>query len=232
MVSHRIYVEIDYRYPADFFRPQLRSFPTMSDLETQSQPQRAESVPSHLHEGESNISLVAYAVVALGLALFIRFFVATPYIVSGASMEHTFENYDYLIVDRLTYDFSPPKRGDVIVFGLPQEPSRDLIKRVIGLPGETVKLDGPEPRVHIINKEHPEGFLLDEPYLTQENLGGSSGMSVPLGPDQYFVLGDNRKVSADSRLWGTLPKKDIVGRVLVRLFPFNTVTVLPGEARY
>src|SRR4051812_31010556 len=164
-------------------------------------------------------SLFGYALFAVGLALVIRFFVATPYIVSGASMEHNFENHDYLIVDRLTYDFSQPQRGDIVVFGLPQEPSRDLIKRVIGLPGETVALSGAAPTVTIINSEHPTGFTLDEPYLTRENLGGSSDIKVTLGPDQYFVLGDNRKVSADSRLWGTLPRKDIVGRVLLRLFP-------------
>src|SRR6266446_4281875 len=87
-------------------------------------------------------SLFSYALFAVGLALVIRFFVATPYIVSGASMENNFQNHDYLIVDRLTYDFSTPQRGDIVVFGLPQEPSRDLIKRVIGLPGETVELSG------------------------------------------------------------------------------------------
>ncbi len=177
-------------------------------------------------------SLFAYAVFAVGLALVIRFFVATPYIVSGASMEHTFENHDYLIIDRLTYDISTPQRGDVVVFGLPQEPSRDLIKRVIGLPGETVELSGQGPNVKIINAENPDGFTLEEPYLSPGNLGGASNMKVTLGPDQYFVLGDNRKVSADSRLWGTLPRKDIVGRVLLRLFPFNAVDLLPGKFTY
>ncbi|MEN9560901.1 MAG: hypothetical protein RIQ56_174 [Candidatus Parcubacteria bacterium] len=181
---------------------------------------------------ESNRSLFGYAVLALGLALFIRFFVATPYIVQGASMEFTFDNYDYLIIDRLTYDFSEPQRGDVIVFGLPQEPSRDLIKRVVGLPGETVVISGNEPRVMIKNDEHPDGFMLQEPYLSEEHWGGSTDMTVTLGPDQFFVLGDNRKVSADSRLWGTLPREDIVGRVLLRLFPFNMIATLPGVARY
>jgi signal peptidase I len=177
-------------------------------------------------------SLFGYALFAVGLALIIRFFVATPYIVSGASMEHNFENHDYLIVDRLTYDFSTPQRGDIVVFGLPQEPSRDLIKRVIGLPGETVEIAGTAPTVTIVNSTHPGGFVLDEPYLTRENLGGSTDMKVTLGADQYFVLGDNRKVSADSRLWGTLPRKDIVGRVLLRLFPFNAINILPGKANY
>ncbi len=177
-------------------------------------------------------SLFGYALVAVALALVIRFFIATPYIVSGASMENTYQNHDYLIVDRVTYDISDPQRGDVVVFGLPQEPSRDLIKRVIGLPGETVVISGNEPRVTIINTLHPEGFLLAEPYLTPENLGGSTGMKVHLDKDQYFVLGDNRKVSADSRLWGTLPRNDIVGRVLLRLFPFNMISLLPGKAHY
>ena len=177
-------------------------------------------------------SLFGYAIIAVGLALVIRFFVATPYIVSGASMEHTFENHDYLIIDRLTYDISYPQRGDIVVFGLPQETSRDLIKRVIGLPGETVQLTGIEPKVTIVNADNPQGFTLDEPYLSKENLGGSTGMKVTLAKDQYFVLGDNRKVSADSRLWGTLPRKDIVGRVLLRLFPFNLIGLVPGKANY
>lgn len=177
-------------------------------------------------------SLFIYAVVALGAALILRFFVATPYIVSGASMEHTYENFDYLIIDRITYDLRTPQRGEVIVFGLPQEPSRDLIKRVIGLPGETVKISGTAPTVTIINTEHPDGMTLDEPYLSPDNLGGSSDMTVTLGKDQYFVLGDNRRVSADSRLWGVLPREDIVGRVLLRLYPFSSFGILPGEATY
>ncbi len=177
-------------------------------------------------------SFLGYTAVALGLALFIRFFIAAPYIVSGASMEPTFNNWDYLIVDRVTYDFGKPQRGDVIVFDLPQDTSRALIKRVVGLPGEKVLLSGAGPTVMIVNQEHPEGFIIKEPYLSPENLGGATDMQVTLGPDQYFVLGDNRHVSADSRLWGVLPKKDIVGRVFVRLYPLNGVGVLPGEARY
>src|SRR3989344_2838100 len=90
----------------------------------------------------SNVALVGYTVVALGLALFIRFFVAAPYVVSGASMEPNFDNWHYLIIDRVSYDIGGPQRGDVIVFDLPQEGGRSLIKRVIGLPGETVVLKG------------------------------------------------------------------------------------------
>ncbi len=178
----------------------------------------------------SDKSLFGYALFALGLALVVRLFIATPFIVSGSSMEDTFQNFDYLVIDRVSYRLSDPQRGDVVVFGLPQETSRDLIKRVIGLPGETVKLEG--GAVIIVNAAHPEGFTLSEPYLSPENRGGAGDMSVTMGPDQYFVLGDNRRVSADSRLWGTLPREDIVGRVLVRLYPFSHLSLLPGEARY
>ena len=180
----------------------------------------------------SQRSLVLYTVIALGLALFIRFFIAAPYVVSGASMEPTFEDWHYLIVDRVSYDFEEPQRGDIIIFDLPQDHSRALIKRVIGLPGDTVVLSGTDPTVTIINAAHPQGFTLEEPYLDPANYGGASDMRVTLGADQYFVLGDNRKVSADSRLWGILPKNDIVGRVFLRLYPFNDLGILPGEARY
>jgi signal peptidase I len=141
-------------------------------------------------------------------------------------MEPTFDNFHYLIIDRVSYDLAEPHRGDVIVFDLPQNTSRALIKRVIGLPGDTVSIKGNE--VTITNDANPEGFTLAEPYLDPNNFGGMSGMSVELGPDQFFVLGDNRKVSADSRIWGILPREDIVGRVFLRLYPFND---LGGPAR-
>jgi signal peptidase I len=175
-------------------------------------------------------SVIVYVVCAIVLAVLIRHFIATPYIVIGSSMEPTFYDYHYLIIDRLSYDLGDPQRGDVIVLDLPQNTSRALIKRVIGLPGETVVLSG--TAVTIKNGEHPDGFTLAEPYLDPADLGGATDMTVTLGPDQFFVLGDNRKVSADSRLWGTLPREDIVGRVLVRLYPFTKLGFFPGEARY
>ncbi len=186
-----------------------------------------------------------YVILALALALFIRFFVAAPYVVSGASMEYTFDNWDYLITDRLSYRLTEPARGDVVVFCLPgsgecslaqrivnkewQSP-RTLIKRVIGLPGETVSVSGGE--VRIINAEHPEGFVLDEPYLTPENIGGPSGTNTTLGSGEYFVMGDNRRVSSDSRVWGVLPRENILGHVLVRLFPLSHIGIFPGDATY
>lgn len=186
-----------------------------------------------------------YVLLALGLAIFIRFFIAAPYVVSGSSMEPTFDNWDYLITDRLSYDISPPERGDVVVFCLPNSGEcsmfqrivngelhapRTLIKRIIGLPGETVSVLGSE--VTISNPAHPEGFILDEPYLANENLGGPSGVTRTLSEGEYFVMGDNRRVSSDSRVWGVLPQENIVGQVLVRLFPLSKIGLLPGTVKF
>ena len=190
----------------------------------------AGSSASSVAKKESFSSLASYIVIAVGIALFIRFLVAAPYVVAGASMEPTFYDWNYLIIDKLVYDIVPPQRGDVIVFTLPQDSSRSLIKRVIGLPGEKIRIAG--ATVTIINVEHPKGFVLSEPYVAPENASKGDRIEVTLGPDQYFVLGDNRHVSADSRIWGTLPKKDISGRVDVRLYPIDMIGMLPGAARY
>lgn len=185
-------------------------------------------------------SILLYTVLAIGLALAVRMFIAAPYLVSGPSMESTFQNHDYLIVQKLSacipfaglpcLYLGEPQRGDVVIFTLPNSTSQTLIKRVIGIPGDTVTIS--DNRVTITNEKYPKGLVLSEPYLDPSHLGGASGMRVVLAADQFFVLGDNRKVSYDSRLWGPLPRKDIIGRVLVRLYPFNMIGLLPGEARY
>jgi len=202
-----------------------------------------QEVQSPVTNQGSDRSILLYTVIVVVLALAIRFFVAAPYLVSGPSMEPTFENNDYLIVDRISYglcapatlgseclDFENPQRGDIVIFTLPQNPGDTLIKRVIGVPGDTVAIVG--NTVTITDAADPKGFTLAEPYLSAEDLGGPSHVNVTLGADDYFVLGDNRKVSYDSRLWGVLPRQDIIGRVLVRLYPFNDIGFLPGEARY
>jgi signal peptidase I len=178
----------------------------------------------------SDRSILLYTAIAIALALIVRFFVAAPYLVSGPSMEPTFQNLDYLIVDRLSYEIGNPHRGDIVIFTMPETPSETLIKRMIGLPGDTVSISG--NTVTITNAAHPNGFILAEPYLAPSDLGGPSNLTVTLGADQYFVLGDNRKVSYDSRLWGILPRKDIIGQVFIRLYPFTALGVEPGQARY
>lgn len=171
-----------------------------------------------------------YTIAAIGIAIIVRLFIASPYVVSGASMEPTFHDWHYLIVDRIVYDVRAPHRGEVVVFRYPPEPSRYLIKRVIGLPGETVIIDGAS--VTIKNAAHPEGITLSEPYVSEENRTYGDKLQTTLGTDQYFVLGDNRRVSADSRLWGPLPIQDIIGRVDLRLFPFNEIGITPEQVTY
>ena len=178
---------------------------------------------------ETILSLLVFTTLILAIVLPIRFFVAKPFIVSGTSMFPRFDSLHYLIVDRLTYRFNDPQRGDVITFRYPQNPKRHFLKRIIGLPGETVEMNG--HRVIITNKTHPDGFTLNEPYIAQEKRK-TDRMTVTLGQDEYFVLGDNRKESADSRYWGPLERYRIVGRVYIQLFPFSKISVLPGEARY
>ncbi len=163
--------------------------------------------------------------IALAIALPVKYFIASPFIVVGTSMVSTFEDRDYLIVDKLIYNINSPERGDVIVFRPPYSDTTYFIKRVIGLPGETVHVDG--NTVVIINKEHPEGFTLTEPYVSSMRDGITD---VTLKEDEYFVLGDNRNVSSDSRVWGPLPENRISGRVDLRLYPLSKIEVMPGDA--
>ena len=158
-----------------------------------------------------------------------RAFVAQPFIVSGSSMEPNFHNGEYLIVNELDYRFHEPKRGDIIVFKYPLNTKEYFIKRVIGLPGEQVKVSA--GKVIITNKRHPQGFVLDENYLTSNDITfpyTAADADIKLGPNQYYVMGDNRLASDDSRFWGPVPAKDIVGRVSVRIFPFQNFSFFPA----
>lgn len=163
-------------------------------------------------------------IIIFGLAFFIiQGYVGRTFIVVGDSMFPTFHNKDYLIVDKLTYHFiHEPVRGEVIIFHPPTVPKTYYIKRVIGLPGETVMVKGND--VTIKNSEHPEGFIIKD-YSTSK---GVIDTALTLGEDEYFVMGDNRGNSLDSRSWGALPRKNIVGRPILRLFPFSAFDGWPG----
>lgn len=169
---------------------------------------------------------VQVIIVALVVALPIRFFIAEPFIVQGASMDPTFSTGQFLIVDRVTYRFENPSRGDVIVFEYPNNPSVYYIKRIIGLPGETVRIKN--GKVFITDQQHPKEFELTEPYIDSSHISTDTS-SQTLGSTQYFVMGDNRAQSSDSRIWGPLDKHFIVGRPFVRLVPLNTISVFPGH---
>ncbi len=165
-----------------------------------------------------------FAFITLLIVLPIRFFIAEPFIVNGVSMDPTFKNADYLIVDRISYHFEDPKRGEVIIFRPPKNESKYYIKRVIGLPGDTVELVG--TTVTIKNKDHPQGFSLPQDYIVHTK---NDAFAITLKDDEFFVLGDNRPQSSDSRSWGPVPRKNITGRAILRLFPPTTIGVFPGR---
>jgi len=164
-----------------------------------------------------------YALFALLVVLPVRTWIAQPFVVNGASMDQTFKDGQYLIVDEISYRFKEPERGDVLIFKYPQDPSKYFIKRLIGLPGEKVIVRNDS--VTVENAEHPEGIVLNEPYTGSRTLGNTS---LILGKEEYFVMGDNRVVSLDSRVWGVLPKSDIIGRPVLRLLPFSQIGTFPG----
>jgi signal peptidase I len=154
----------------------------------------------------------------------IRLFVISPFIVDGASMHPTFENLDYLVIDEIVYTFKNPARGDVIVFRYPKNPSIFYIKRVIGLPGETVSINR---GVVSITTSSGETFALEEPYIVNEDATYTKQISLNSG--EYYVMGDNRPNSSDSRVWGPLPEEDIIGRVDARLLPIQKSSFFPGS---
>jgi len=171
---------------------------------------------------------VVYFCIAIVIALGVQHYIFRPFIVSGSSMDPTFKTGEYLIIDELSYHFHPPRRGDVVVFKAPPEPKKYYIKRVIGLPGETIKLEG--TKVTIVSAAHPEGITLSEGFITHPQIG-SLTFIVP--PNQYFVMGDNRAGSYDSRKWGAVPAENIRGRAYLRLIPLQHISFLPGkEATY
>ena len=171
--------------------------------------------------------VVKFALISLIIVAPIRLFIASPFIVSGASMEPIFDTGHYLIVDQITYRFENPVRGDVIVFRYPKDPSKFFIKRIIGLPGETVNIA--RGAVSIVNTEFPGGMLLSESYIAFPKY---DTLSATLADNEYFVLGDNRRDSYDSRAWGALPREYITGRALIRLFPLTGIETFPGFVRY
>ena len=173
--------------------------------------------------------LVRVVLLAVIIVLPIRLFIAQPFIVSGTSMVPTFHDSEYLIVDEISYRKNKKKRGEVIVFRFPHNPSVFYIKRVIGLPGETINIE--KGVVTIKNEENPDGTELEEPYVSAVVDDGRD-MSVELKENEYFVMGDNRPASSDSRSWGPLEEDFIVGRALVRVLPFEEFGIFPGFFSY
>jgi signal peptidase I len=166
-------------------------------------------------------TLVVFA--AIGTAIY--WLVAQPHKVSGSSMFPNFKDGDYIITDKVTYRFSEPERGDIVVFKNPRDETQDFIKRVMGLPGDKVRVQ--EGKVYL------NGTMLTEPYLenTVITYPGSfirEGGEITVEPGHYLVFGDNRPHSSDSREWGFITKQEIIGKVFFRYWPANTMGLYPS----
>ena len=165
-------------------------------------------------------------IIALVIVVPIRYFVFQPFFVKGQSMDPSFENGDYLIVDEISYLFLAPKRGEVIVFKYPKNPSQRYIKRIIGLPGETIEVKNGQ----VIVSDKEGSRTLDESDYLPLGTQTFKDIQITLGKDEYFVLGDNRLASSDSRSWGALGKEFIVGRVFVRAWPVAAFAKIEAPA--
>lgn len=169
------------------------------------------------------IETIRFVVTVFILWLIIRIFLVQPFLVDGASMSPNFETSDYLIIDKLSYFFRQPVRGEVIVFKYPSDTSKHFLKRIIGLPGETVTVrDG----VTTVRTVDGRDVYINESFV--KNPSTSDSKTLTLNTGEYFVMGDNRGKSFDSRAWGALEEKYISGRAIVRLYPFSKIDFMPA----
>jgi signal peptidase I len=168
-------------------------------------------------------------VISLAIIIPVRYYLIKPFYVKGASMEPNFYNYEYLIINELSYHLNQPARGDVVVLKYPYDTSEYFIKRVIGLPGERVRIANGQ--VEIINQTYPEGEILNESYLPvgTKTLGE---IDITLGPTQYYVLGDNRQASLDSRAFGPVDRQYIIGKTLFRGWPVSRIGLVVNNIKY
>lgn len=165
--------------------------------------------------------VIQIVVISAAIIIPVRTFLIQPFYVQGASMEPNFYDHEYLIINEISYRLGDPVRGDIVVFRYPRDPSQFFIKRVIGLPGEVVEVKDGE--VTIYNDDYPNGIKLDETYLDLEETGGHERMT--LGVSEYFVMGDNRDASLDSRSFGPIVRQAIVGKVWIRGLPVTRLKI-------
>jgi len=171
--------------------------------------------------------------ISLLIILPVRYFLIQPFFVKGSSMVPNFQDKQYILVDKWTYRLGSPERGDVVIFRYPGDPSEYFIKRIIGLPGETV-LAGNDNTVTIFNSRYPDGFVLNEKgYLPASNptyCGANTtycGVKVTLKDNEYFMMGDNREHSSDSRFFGPVNISYFAGMAWLRLWPLDQINLIP-----
>ncbi len=168
------------------------------------------------------LEIIKVVLISLAIIVPVRYFLIQPFYVKGASMEPNFFDHEYLIINEISYRFITPERGDIVVFKYPRDTSQYFIKRIIGLPNETLEIkDG---KVIVYNSDNREGLLLEEKYL-DDGIKTFGDRTISLGPDDYFIMGDNRLASFDSRSFGPIEREYIVGKVWVRGWPFDKIKV-------
>jgi len=176
-------------------------------------------------EVKSNVAeIIKFALIVAAIVVPFRLWIAQPYIVEGSSMDPTFKNSDYLIVDQVSFYLKAPKRGEVVIMKYPREPSKFFIKRIVGLPGEIVIIEN--GKVSTKSSEKGASMELSENYIVYNK---NENFRATLKEGEYFVLGDNRTASSDSRTWGPLPLENIVGRPILRLLPLKNIGIFPGN---
>ena len=163
--------------------------------------------------------LIKVVLISLIIIIPIRYFLIQPFYVKGASMEPSFYDHEYLIIDEISYRFKDLKRGDAIVFRYPRNPQEYFIKRIIALPNESIQIKDGE--VHVYNNNNPQGFILEEDYLGNVETYSLNEEIIELSDNEYYVLGDNRTSSKDSRSFGSVDDSFIIGRVLLRGWPID-----------
>ncbi|NQT49803.1 signal peptidase I [Candidatus Kuenenbacteria bacterium] len=167
--------------------------------------------------------LLKVVCISLAIIIPVRYFLIQPFYVKGASMEPSFYDHEYLIINEINYRFSEPDRGDIIVFKYPKDPSQFFIKRIIGLPGEKIEITGGQ--IYIYPKGENTKFLLEESGYLDEDVKTSNSKSWKLGANEFYVMGDNRDYSLDSRSFGPVYRELIVGKVWFRGWPFWRFTL-------
>ncbi len=174
------------------------------------------------------LEIVKVFLIALAIVIPVRYFLIQPFYVKGASMEPTYNDHEYLIIDELSYRLREASRGEVIVFRYPRNPSQYYIKRIIGLPGDTISIH--DNQVDITGPDGATQVLDEVSYLDPNiNIEPFNYGEVTLAEDEYFVMGDNRTASYDSRHFGPIKESVIIGRALLRVLPFDKIGWLPEE---
>lgn len=197
----------------------------MSDEESQKQDNK-------INKALRGVGLFILEIIKIGVLAgitiaFVRYYLFKPFYVKGASMEPNFYDHEYLIIDELTYRFRLIERGEVIVFRYPNNPKEYFLKRIVGLPGERVKVNN--GHITIYNDAHPEGVQIQESYLSPDLQTVGEKVTV-LASHQYFVLGDNRPNSFDSRRFGPIDRSSIVGRAWLRGWPVNRMQIFSAPS--